>query len=32
MDQDDLRRKLGLSRISWTDTLEKLQRLAAPAL
>jgi len=32
MDQDDLRRKLGLSRISWTETLEKLQNLAAPAL
>ncbi len=32
MDHDDLRRKLGLSRISWTEALEKLQRLASPAV
>ncbi len=32
MDADDLRRKLGLSRITWAETLEKLQRLDQPAL
>ncbi len=32
MDHDALRRKLGLSRITWVDTVEKLQRLTAPAL
>jgi len=32
MDHDDLRRKLGLSHISWAETVEKLRRLAAPAL
>ncbi len=32
MDQDALRRKLGLSHITWAETVEKLQRLSAPAL
>lgn len=32
MAEDDLRRKLGLSHISWVETLEKLKRLTAPAL
>lgn len=32
MDQDTLRRKLGLSQISWVETVERLQRLSAPAL
>ena len=32
MDQDLLRRKMGLSPITWKDTLEKIQRLAEPAL
>jgi integrase/recombinase XerD len=32
MDTDALRRKLGLSRITWADTVEKLKRLTAPAL
>jgi integrase/recombinase XerD len=32
MDHDELRRKLGLSHISWAETLLKLQRLASPAL
>jgi len=32
METDALRRKLGLSRITWADALDKLQRLAAPAL
>jgi hypothetical protein len=32
MAEDDLRRKLGLSHISWAETLEKLKRLTAPAL
>jgi integrase/recombinase XerD len=32
IDHDELRRKLGLSLISWAETLEKLQRLASPAL
>jgi integrase/recombinase XerD len=32
MDEDMLRRKLGLSHISWADTLEKLKKLTAPAL
>jgi integrase/recombinase XerD len=32
MSEDDLRRKLGLSRISWVETAEKLKRLAQPAL
>jgi integrase/recombinase XerD len=31
-DPDALRRKLGLSRITWADTEEKLRRLTAPAL
>ncbi|MDH7485520.1 MAG: tyrosine-type recombinase/integrase [Anaerolineae bacterium] len=30
--EEQLRQKLGLSRISWRDTLEKIRRLAAPAL
>jgi integrase/recombinase XerD len=32
MDEDALRRKLGLSHITWADTLEKLKKLTAPAL
>lgn len=32
MAEEDLRRKLGLSHISWVETLEKLKRLTAPAL
>jgi integrase/recombinase XerD len=32
MDPDTLRRKLGLSRITWTDTEEKLRKLTEPAL
>jgi len=32
MDEDLLRRKLGLSHITWADTLEKLKKLTAPAL
>lgn len=32
MDEDNLRRKLGLSHITWADTLEKLKKLTAPAL
>jgi integrase/recombinase XerD len=32
MDEDVLRRKLGLSHITWADTLEKLKKLTAPAL
>jgi integrase/recombinase XerD len=32
MDEDLLRRKLGLSHITWADTLEKLKKLIAPAL
>jgi site-specific recombinase XerD len=32
MDEDTLRRKLGLSHITWAETLEKLQRLSRPAL
>lgn len=32
MDEDTLRRKLGLSEISWAETTERLQRLSAPAL
>jgi len=32
MDPDRLRRKLGLSHITWHETLEKLKRLAEPAL
>lgn len=32
MDEDDLRRKLGLSPITWVDTLEKIEILAGPAL
>lgn len=32
MDEDVLRRKLGLSRITWADTLERLKKLTAPAL
>jgi integrase/recombinase XerD len=31
-DHDALRRKLGLSRITWVDTEERLRRLTAPAL
>ncbi|MBC8448094.1 MAG: tyrosine-type recombinase/integrase [Chloroflexi bacterium] len=30
--EEQLRQKLGLSRISWRDTLEKVKKLAAPAL
>lgn len=32
MDSDHLRKKLGLSKISWYDTEEKLRKLADPAL
>ena len=32
MDEDTLRRKLGLSHITWAETLEKLKKLSAPAL
>ncbi len=32
MDEDTLRRKLGLSQMSWVETVERLQRLSAPAL
>jgi integrase/recombinase XerD len=32
MAEDDLRRKLGLSHITWAETAEKLRRLTAPAL
>lgn len=32
MDEDVLRRKLGLAHITWADTLEKLKKLTAPAL
>jgi site-specific recombinase XerD len=32
MNEDALRRKLGLSHITWTETLEKLRRLTEPAL
>ena len=32
MDPDHLRRKLGLSKISWYETVEKLKKLAEPAL
>lgn len=32
MDEDHLRRKLGLSPISWRDTLEKVRKLAEPPL
>jgi len=32
MDEDSLRRKMGLSHITWADTLDKLKRLTAPAL
>jgi integrase/recombinase XerD len=32
MDQDLLRRKLGLSHITWAETAEKLKQLTAPAL
>jgi site-specific recombinase XerD len=31
-DEDALRRRLGLSHITWVDTIDKLRRLAAPAL
>lgn len=31
-DEDTLRRKLGLSHITWAETLEKLRRLTEPAL
>lgn len=32
MDPDTLRRKLGLSHITWAETVERLQRLSAPAI
>lgn len=32
IDEDTLRRKLGLSRIAWTEVLEKIQKLVSPAL
>jgi len=32
MDEDALRRKLGLSHITWAETLDKLRRLTQPAL
>jgi len=32
MDPDALRRKLGLSHITWAETVEKLKKLTAPAL
>jgi len=32
MPEEQLRRKLGLSRISWRETLEKIKKLAGPAL
>jgi len=32
MDEDVLRRKLGLSRITWAETLDKLRRATAPPL
>ena len=32
MDEDALRRKLGLSHITWAETLDKLRRLIQPAL
>lgn len=32
MDPDRLRKKLGLSRITWNETVEKLRKLAEPAL
>lgn len=32
MDEDMLRRKLGLSHITWADTLERLKKVIAPAL
>ena len=32
MDPEHLRKKLGLSKISWYETLEKLRKLAEPAL
>jgi len=32
MDEDTLRRKLGLSRITWAETLEKLKALTSPPL
>lgn len=32
VDEDDLRQKLGLSPITWVDTLEKIEILAGPAL
>jgi len=32
MGEDHLRQKLGLSHITWADTLEKLKKLVAPAL
>jgi integrase/recombinase XerD len=32
MDPEHLRKKLGLSKISWYETLEKLKKLAEPAL
>jgi len=32
LDEDTLRRKLGLSRITWAETVQKLRKLTAPAL
>ena len=32
MDEETLRRKLGLSRIAWKEVLEKIQKLTSPAL
>jgi hypothetical protein len=32
MDEDALRRKLGLSKLRWEETHAKLTQLAAPAL
>jgi hypothetical protein len=32
MDPTRLRRKLGLSKITWNETFEKLKKLAEPAL
>jgi len=32
MPEEQLRRKLGLSRVSWRETSEKIKKLAAPAL
>jgi integrase/recombinase XerD len=32
MDEDHLRKKLGLSKITWRETSEKLAKLAGPGL